>query len=111
MSDFLPMATHTSKPHSSAVKCDFLNSCEGAPALRGSIVPRYGKAVTPSGATDPLKILRIGDELLVGSVTARRYLVVARAVAECQVCTCVPALDRAARARVQVSAQEITGSR
>jgi hypothetical protein len=43
VSDFGPMATQTSKPHSSAVGCDFLNSYEGAPAMRGNKVPRYGK--------------------------------------------------------------------
>lgn len=36
MSDFGPMATQTSKPHSSAVGCDFLDSYEGAP-LRSAV--------------------------------------------------------------------------
>jgi hypothetical protein len=65
VSDFGPMATQTSKPRSSTVGCDFLNSYEGAPAMRGNKVSRYGKGMTPSGAAHYPKILRIGDELLV----------------------------------------------
>jgi hypothetical protein len=60
--DFGPMATQTSKPHSSAVGCDFLNSYEGAPAMRGNKVPRYGTGVTPSGAAHYPKILRTGAD-------------------------------------------------
>jgi len=65
VSDFDPMATQTSKLHSSAVGCDFLNSYQGAPTMRGNKVPRYGKGVTPSGAAHYPKILRIGHDLLV----------------------------------------------
>jgi hypothetical protein len=68
VSDFGPMATQTSKLHSSAVGCDFLNSYEGAPAMRGNKVPRYGKGVTSSGAALYPKILRIGDDLPAGAL-------------------------------------------
>lgn len=61
MSDFGPMATQTSKPHSSAVGRDFLNSYEGVAAMRGNKVPKYGKGVTSSGAAHYPKILRIGS--------------------------------------------------
>ena len=60
MYDFDPMAILMSKAHSSAVRCDFLNSYEGGAAVRGNKVPRYGKGVTPSGAAHYPKILRIG---------------------------------------------------
>ena len=56
--DFGPMATQMSKPHSSAVGCDFLSSYEGVAAMCGNKVPRYGKGVTPSGAAHYPKILR-----------------------------------------------------
>lgn len=58
------MATRMSKPHSSAVGSYFLNSYEGAFAMRGNKVPRYGQSATPSGAALYPKRLRIGDELL-----------------------------------------------
>jgi hypothetical protein len=61
VSDFGAMVTYTSKPHSSVVRCDFLNSYEGAPVMRGNKVPRYGKGVTPSGAAHGPKMLRIGQ--------------------------------------------------
>jgi hypothetical protein len=61
VSDFGPMATQTSKPHSSAVGCDFLGSYEGAAGMRGNKVPKYGKGVTPSGVAHYPKILRISD--------------------------------------------------
>ena len=71
MSDFGPMAIQTSKPHSSAVECDFLNGYEGAPAMRGNKVPRYGKGVILSGAAHHPKIVHIGDELRVDSFRLR----------------------------------------
>jgi len=59
VSDFGPMATQMSKPHSSAVGYDFLNSYGGAPRMRGNKVPRYGKGVASSGAAHYPKMLRI----------------------------------------------------
>jgi hypothetical protein len=63
VSDFGPMATQVSKPHSRAVGSDFLDSYEGAPAMHGNRVPRYGKGATPSGAALYPKMLRISHEL------------------------------------------------
>ncbi len=71
-SDLGPMAPQTSKPHSSVVGYDFLDSYEGAPAMRGNKVPKYGKGVTPSGAAHCLKLLRIGHELPVDSSPSSR---------------------------------------
>ena len=71
MSDFGPMAPLTSKPHSSAVECDFLNGYEGAPAVRGNRVSRYGKGVTLSGAAHHPQMMHTGDEFRVDSFSPR----------------------------------------